>query len=353
MIDFFKAFYTDALKGNEYIETAVVTGVTRVAKESIFSGLNNLGVYTILRNDYSRYFGFTQDEVKTFLEYYSKGENIEAVKKYYDGYHFGREPYTIDIYNPWSITNYIKDGYLLSYWINTSGDSLIKNVAKNDIQNFVNACTPLIRGESIEIIADEFVTLQRVGRLEDIWTLLLHSGYLTVESHSIGRSYDVKIPNEEIKEYFTYLFIELLSDNSNYGRTVNLLELLFEDFEYFEEVLNDRTLRCVSSHDLWRERDYHNLLLGALFVNSNKKYEVISQRESGLGRPDILVIKRGTHQELDITYVFEMKYTKDASLIEDKLKEAKEQIENKKYAKTLAGEVILVPVVACDKKYHF
>ncbi len=207
-IFFFRNFLSAALKGNPYLEFAVLTGILRIAKESIFSGLNNITVSTILDNNFN-YFGLTEAEVEEALKYYELDYELEEIKKWYNGYKFGDKL----VYNPWSIINYINNKELNPYWINTSDNALIKQLlAKNDKKVF-EELELIFKGESIWETISENIIFDDLNNINTLWSLMLFSGYLTYEEMKISlitdlKSYSLKIPNQEIKSFFRQSFIE-------------------------------------------------------------------------------------------------------------------------------------------------
>lgn len=205
-VNFFTTLYSSALKDNEYLDFAVLTGIVRVANENIFSGLNNLSMFTILDEKYSDAFGLTEEDVKKALNYYQIEKDIDVVKDWYDGYKFGSH----DIYNPWSITKYLDERKEQSYWIHTSGNYLIKNILEHaDDETFENL-EKLFAGKSIRRAINRYTAIDELVETENIWQILLFSGYLTVDEVLAEDEFMLKIPNREVKDFFKEEFLKIV-----------------------------------------------------------------------------------------------------------------------------------------------
>ena len=202
---FFKSFYSNALKDNEYLEFSVVTGILRVAKEGIFSGLNNLKTYTVLNNKYAESFGLIETEVKNALEYYGLDKNIEEVRKWYNGYKFGN----IQIYNPWSIINYLDEKEINVYWINTSDNRLIHSAIENSNKELFDELKDLFNNGTTEQTVMASSNMDNLKDPEEVWQLLLFGGYLTVEEKVAMNEYTLKLPNYEVKTFFKDMFVQI------------------------------------------------------------------------------------------------------------------------------------------------
>ncbi|MGL4252501.1 MAG: AAA family ATPase, partial [Fusobacteriaceae bacterium] len=214
-ISFFRNFLSGAYKSNINLEFGVMTGITRVAKESIFSGLNNLKVATILDSNY-QYFGLTELEVEELLKYYGLDYELEQIKWWYNGYRFGG----IQMYNPWSIINFADNNDLKAYWINSSDNMLIKNILKKNDSKIQNDLENLFRGESIEEALKETLVFEEMEKIDTIWSLLFFTGYLTynrknTSSITGATTYDLIIPNQEVRTFFRDVFIAEYSDNQS------------------------------------------------------------------------------------------------------------------------------------------
>ena len=216
-IDFFKSFYGSVLKDNEYLEMSIITGILRVAKENIFSGLNNLEVHTILDSEFTEYFGIMEDEVEEALKDFSLEYELEDVQKWYNGYLFG----DTKVYNPWSIINFLKRGKLKAYWVNTSGNGLIKLYLQKLKDEIFDDFSKLLEEKSIVKRINDNMTFQNLEEnfSKNIWNLFFHSGYLTLtkEYDMMKKSVSIKIPNREILEMFSEMFIEVyFRDTDNF-----------------------------------------------------------------------------------------------------------------------------------------
>lgn len=331
----------NALKTSTSLHYAMMTGIQRVAKENIFSDLNNLVVCTVKDPEYSQYFGFTEEETKQTLEYYDLSLNDE-VKSMYDGYHFGEH----DIYNPWSILNYASRKVLEPYWVNTSSNTMIKKAISSSDEAFERGYEELIRNGKLETTVKMDTSFFEVNNTENLWGLLVNAGYLTLhKTISIQDSlYIIKIPNQEVQLEFRKLTAYHLK------ATETDLTVLFNSLkrckkEDFEDRYRKILLTLPSYHDLKDENSYHMMLLGMCAWLSND-YEVISNREVGKGRCDI-ILKSKKNQ---ISYILEFKYTKDSSEdLKQLAKSAIDQINNRKYDSELSGTVIRIGLAHYQK----
>ena len=323
-LPFFKVFYGEALKTNPYLKMGIMTGIIRVIKAGIFSDLNNLRVYSILNRQYSDFFGFTQSEVENALKYFSIENEIPEVKSWYDGYKFGDS----DVYNPWSILNFLTDKKLIPYWIDTSDNFLINQILKSVNSDTMETLQKLFSGESIEENINGNSDLSILLGDEEVWELLLFSGYLTIDE-KIGEDYEnvytLRLPNREVKEFFKQKFIDI-----NFGESLfrNTMESLKKNkIEDFEKYLQNILLRSTSFNDIKNEDFYHGLILGmSLFLD--KDYYVNSNKESGLGRYDIIIEPKNKNSR---GFILEFKVAKEEEDLNKVSKEAIEQIINKKY----------------------
>ena len=331
----------NALKTSTSLHYAMMTGIQRVAKENIFSDLNNLVVCTVKDPEYSQYFGFTEEETKQTLEYYDLSLNDE-VKSMYDGYHFGEH----DIYNPWSILNYASRKVLEPYWVNTSSNIMIKKAISSSDEAFSRGYEELIRNGKLETTVKMDTSFFEVNNTENLWGLLVNAGYLTLhKTISIQDSlYIIKIPNQEVQLEFRKLTAYHLKAAET-DLTVLFNSLKRCKKEDFEDRYRKILLTLPSYHDLKDENSYHMMLLGMCAWLSND-YEVISNREAGKGRCDIL-LKSKKNQ---ISYILEFKYTKDSSVSLKQLAEtAIDQINSRKYDSELSGKVIRIGLAHYQK----
>ena len=319
---FFKSFYSNALKDNEYLEFSVVTGILRVAKEGIFSGLNNLKTYTVLNNKYGESFGLIETEVKNALEYYGLDKNIEEVRKWYNGYKFGN----IQIYNPWSIINYLDEKEINVYWINTSDNRLIHSAIENSNKELFDELKDLFNNGTTEQTVMASSNMDNLKDPEEVWQLLLFGGYLTVEEKVAMNEYTLKLPNYEIKTFFKDMFVQNLGGSSRFKEMIKAFKNL--EIEKFEEILNEMFLVSMSYYDTSKtEKPYHTLILG-MMLYLDSEYTVLSNNETGYGRNDLALEPINKN---NIGYIFEFKVAKTGEELEIKVKEALNQIEHKKY----------------------
>ena len=335
------SLFHNALKTSTSLHYAMMTGIQRVAKENIFSDLNNLVVCTVKDPEYSQYFGFTEEETKQTLEYYDLSLNDE-VKSMYDGYHFGEH----DIYNPWSILNYASRKVLEPYWVNTSSNIMIKKAISSSDEAFERGYEELIRNGKLETTVKMDTSFFEVNNTENLWGLLVNAGYLTLhKTISIQDSlYIIKIPNQEVQLEFRKLTAYHLK------ATETDLTVLFNSLkrckkEDFEDRYRKILLTLPSYHDLKDENSYHMMLLGMCAWLSNE-YEVISNREVGKGRCDI-ILKSKKNQ---ISYILEFKYTNDSSVdLKQLAKSAIDQIDSRRYDSELSGTVIRIGLAHYQK----
>lgn len=331
----------NALKTSTSLHYAMMTGIQRVAKENIFSDLNNLVVCTVKDPEYSQYFGFTEEETKQTLEYYDLSLNDE-VKSMYDGYHFGEH----DIYNPWSILNYASRKVLEPYWVNTSSNTMIKKAISSSDEAFERGYEELIRNGKLETTVKMDTSFFEVNNTENLWGLLVNAGYLTLhKTISIQDSlYIIKISNQEVQLEFRKLTAYHLK------ATETDLTVLFNSLkccrkEDFEDRYRKILLTLPSYHDLKDENSYHMMLLGMCAWLSNE-YEVISNREVGKRRCDIILKSKKSQ----ISYILEFKYTNDSSVdLKQLAKSAIDQIDSRRYDSELSGTVIHIGLAHYQK----
>lgn len=320
-INFFKVFYGEALKTNDYLKMGIITGIIRVIKAGIFSDLNNLRVYSILDKQYSDFFGFTEKEVEKMLIDFSIEYNLPEVKSWYDGYKFG----DTEVYNPWSILNFVQNRELEGYWIGTSGNFLIKEVLKDSNSEINASLEKLFNGEKIEEVITGNSDLSSLLSYHEIWELLLFSGYLTVDKKIDEDVYSLRLPNKEIRKFFKNEFIDITFGASEFRKTMETLKN--NKIEEFEKNLENILLKSTSYMDGKNENFYHGLFLGMSFYLDNK-YLVKSNREAGLGRYDVLIEPINKKER---AFILEFKVTDSEKNLEKFSKEALEQIINKKY----------------------
>lgn len=326
-IDFFRPFLSSVLKDNEYLQMGLMTGILRVAKEEIFSGLNNLSVYTILDNNYSEFFGLKEKEVEEALVYYKMEYNISEVKEWYNGYKFGN----LEIYNPWSIINYISKKNIEPYWISTSSNSLINKMldrAKVSGSDIFEKLEDLFNGKEIFQYIQKGSDFHDLINLEEIWQLFLYSGYLTVKEEGNNDKYYLKIPNKEVYSFFRKSFIErFITTYTKFSELIDSLEN--KNIEQFEKYLQEIMLSSLSYLDIDKEDEklYHIFMIGLLSI-LQENYFIYSNRESGLGRYDISLEPK---DKMKTGFILEFKVAKSVEDLERKSIEAFEQIEDRKY----------------------
>ena len=328
----------NSLKTSNSLKYAFITGIQRVAKENIFSDLNNLVVCDVTDKRYAAYFGFDSDETKKLLEYYGLQLNDE-VKEMYDGYHIGNR----DIYNPWSLLNYVDTKELTSYWVNTSANTMIKTALKQANYTFKNQYDKLIKDGKLDTYVSMQTSFFEEADNSTLWGLFVNAGYLTVtkEIDLLKGKYRIEIPNKEVKQEFIKLTEYQLGLSSGTLDTVTE-SLTKEDQETFIESYQE-ILMIPSYHDLQKENSYHMMMLG-MCLCLNKDYDIISNREVGKGRDDLILKAK---DEKKTSFVLEFKYLKeDKKDIEEKLEklanEAIQQIKENKYDYGLKGKVIYI-----------
>ncbi len=358
MISLIRSLLGEALKTNNSLKLAVLTGCLRISKESIFTGLNNLKVRSVTDVRFDEYFGFTDTEVKTLLEYYGYPDSYDVAKKWYDGYHFGN----VDVYCPWDVLNYCdsllddKEARPENYWINTSSNDAVKRfiqesanyAAKREIES-------LIAGEVITKEIHQELTYPEVYQtIDNIWSLLFTTGYLTQRGKAEGRQMKLAIPNLEIRDIYVTQIMEFFKENVREdGDTLNRFcdALRNEDTENVEKIFTEYLRKTISIRDTavkkeMKENFYHGVLLGILGVKN--RWGISSNREMGEGYADILV----EPDTGDIGIIIEVKYAHDGDL-DGACKEALKQIEYTKYEDSLEDdgiENILKYGIACYKK---
>jgi hypothetical protein len=300
ILDFFRAFLSSGLKGNPHLFKAVITGILRVAKESIFSGLNNLGVFTLLRPDFATSFGFTEPEVAALLDRAGRSSQIEAVRAWYDGHLFGNEV----VYNPWSVLSYLDDQRATprAYWVGTSSNDLVRELLERYALRLDPVFEDLLEGGSVERVLDESVALADLAVDEDaLWSLLVFTGYLKPEVAGLDALerdvYRLSIPNREVREVYATTFqrwmkARLVGHGADLARLTRAL--VGGDAETLEEQLQAFVSNLMSYQDpgtVAPERVYQGFVLGLLAV-LEPEYLVRSNRESGAGRPDVTIRPR-------------------------------------------------------------
>ena len=345
--DFFKTFYSLVMKDNSYLQMGVMTGIIRVIKAGIFSDLNNLRTYTILSDKYTDSYGLTEEEVIKSLKDYQMEYEISNVKDWYDGYRFGDS----EVYNPWSILNFLDFKELRAYWVDTSGNDLINNVLKITTKNVIIALEKLFNGEGLKQNISGTSDLSKILGNDEIWELMLFSGYLTIKERIDQDNYILRLPNKEVKTLFRKTFIETYIARG--GKLSFLMESLIENrIEDYEDNLQEVLLTSVSYNDTRRgnEAFYHGLIMGmGLYLEG--EYITKSNIESGLGRYDFVIEPKNKSKR---AYIMEFKSTDSVDKLEEVSKEALKQIEDKKYDVTLkqngVKDITYMGIAFCGKQ---
>lgn len=341
MIDFIRSLFESSLKTNPSLEFAVITGCLRISKESIFTGLNNLKIISILNTRYDEYFGFTSEEVKKICKYYNMDSKYATIKEWYNGYIFGNA----NVYNPWSVIQYVDDlkaninEYPSSYWANTSSNSIVKSLIERADDETKTEIELLIEGKSIEKPVHEDITYDEIYKsMDNLYNFMLFTGYFKkvserVDENTKQKYIGLKIPNEEVKYIFRTKVLSWFDENIKTRDFTKMYNAIIESKpEIFEEELSDVLLESISFNDAY-ENFYHGFVTGIL--SSMKGYTVKSNRESGNGRGDIF-IRPVSRRKAAI--ILELKVCKNFNELEQRADEALNQIEEKKYEMELKDD---------------
>ena len=339
MIDFIRSLFESALKTNRNLEFAVITGCLRISKESIFTGLNNLEIISVLNTDYAEYFGFTEHEVEQMMTFYNQHEKMSTVKQWYDGYLFGKK----EVYNPWSVINYVKatlsnkDAFPKPYWSNTSSNSIIRHLVEQADQKTKAELQELMDGGVIEKPVHEDITYEDMNRTNDnLWNFLFFTGYLKkiAERLQIDTTYvKMKIPNAEVKYIYRNTIMEWFETGLQKQNFSDLYQAMEEmDTEKIREIITCQLSSTISFMD-YAENFYHGFLAGIL--SQSRKYIVKSNREQGNGRSDIYMY---TPSRRGRAFVLELKMADSMAHLETRCREGLEQIEKNRYEQELKAD---------------
>ena len=321
LISFFKRFYGDVMKDNEYLQFGIMTGILRIAKEGIFSGLNNLKVNTIFSEKYSEYYGLTEEEVLEAVKYYDMEYEMQDIRKWYDGYQFGKS----EVYNPWSIINFLNERELKAYWIGVSGNSMINDLLSKGDRHIVENLEKLFNEEIIYKAVRDYTEYKFDS--SDIWELFLYSGYLTIAGEKQGEEYPLRLPNKEIQSFFRKIFIEKFI--GNYDKFLHIIRNLKDGkIEEFAEGLEEEILSSLSYFDTGRDEKYYKIFLIGIFITLSNDYIRLSERETGTGRADLILEPKNKENP---AYIFEFKVAEDEKELENYAVEGFYQIKKKQY----------------------
>ena len=349
-VAFFKGLYGNVLKTNNSLKMGVLTGIVRVAQAGIFSDLNNLMVHTVLNKDeYSECFGLNENEVEKVLHDYNIEYKTEDVKSWYNGYKFGN----VNVYNPWSILNYIYYKELKAYWVNTSSNVVIKEMLKNSDSRVFKTLEDLFAKKDVPVTISDNIALGKHLSPSEIWELLLFSGYLTIKDKIDEDEYIVRIPNQEILSFFKKTFLTILFGELQTVKDVKYA-LFNKDIRGLKKIIESLVLHAVSFYDTdERYENNYQMLLSGFFYALEGIYFVYPNMESGDGRPDIIL------EPLDKkhpAYIFELKKLKTKA-VEKETEKALEQIEENRYDSVLKrkgiSEIIKIGMVFDKKKVEF
>ncbi|MEM7588625.1 MAG: AAA family ATPase [Myxococcota bacterium] len=358
-ISFMRGLLGTALKGNDsYLHKAVITGILRVAKEDIFSDLNNLGVYGVMDWKFDRHFGFTNAEVQQLFQQRQIGNHLQQAQHWYNGYQLGRRT----IYNPWSIVSFISNlpQPAQEYWVNTGSTSLIEHLLETSSKTDQQAIETLLLGDTVQRDVADNLPLRELKSLgQALWSVLLTSGYVTAQNTTVGvlgKLATLRIPNQEVRIAFQRLALQWFNDVDDNCCPTMLQTLLAGDIDGFARHLNTLIACTLSFFDLaipQSERSYHMFILG-LLSHLSGNYKVRSNRESGRGRPDLLLIPVDMQNRQHPGIVMEFKIADSEDQLQQSAQTALEQIEQKKYAAEFQdhppAKVLKLGIAFCNKK---
>ena len=340
----YRSLYSTVLKSNTHLQFSVMTGILRIAKEGIFSGLNNLQVYNIFEKNFSEYYGLTEEEVLEGLKYYNLEYEINDVKDWYDGYQFGNT----EVYNPWSIINFLKNGKLKPYWQGTAGNETINELLDRGNKEIFDDLEKLFRKEIVYKKIRDFTEF--TDDINEIWELFLYSGYLTTSGEQKDKEHPIRIPNREIMEFFEDRFIDRFTGNyQKFSDTIRYLRA--GNIEKFGEILQNEVISSLSYFDTDKDEKYYKVFLIGIFVALMNDYVRLSERESGHGRADLILEPK---KKENPGYIFEFKVSKSEEELESYAEEGFGQIKEKKYDTELINhgvtEIIYIGLAFYKKK---
>ena len=344
VLDLYRSLYSTVLKSNAHLQFSVMTGILRIAKEGIFSGLNNLKVNSIFSEKYSEYYGMTEEEVLEGLKYYNLEYEINDVKDWYDGYQFGK----IEVYNPWSIINFLDNGKLKPYWQGTAGNETINELLDRGNKEIFDDLEKLFRKETVYKKIRDFTEF--TADINEIWELFLYSGYLTTSGEQKDKEHPIRIPNREIMEFFEDRFIDRFTGNyQKFSDTIRYLRA--GNIEKFGEILQNEVISSLSYFDTDKDEKYYKVFLIGIFVALMNDYVRLSERESGHGRADLILEPK---KKENPGYIFEFKVANSEEELESYAEEGFEQIKEKKYDTELINrgvtEIIYIGLAFYKKK---
>ena len=344
VLDLYRSLYSTVLKSNMHLQFSVMTGILRIAKEGIFSGLNNLKVNSIFSEKYSEYYGMTEEEVLEGLKYYNLEYEINDVRDWYDGYQFGNTK----VYNPWSIINFLDNGKLKPYWQGTAGNETINELLDRGNRELFDDLEKLFRREIVYKKIRDFTEF--TDDINEIWELFLYSGYLTTSGEQKGKEYPIRIPNREIMEFFEDRFIDRFTGNyQKFSDTIRYLRA--GNIEKFGEILQNEVISSLSYFDTDKDEKYYKVFLIGIFVALMNDYVRLSERESGHGRADLILEPK---KKENPGYIFEFKVANSEEELESYAEEGFEQIKEKKYNIELINcgvtEIIYIGLAFYKKK---
>ena len=344
VLDLYRSLYSTVLKSNTHLQFSVMTGILRIAKEGIFSGLNNLKVNSIFSEKYSEYYGMTEEEVLEGLKYYNLEYEINDVKDWYDGYQFGNT----EVYNPWSIINFLDNGKLKPYWQGTAGNETINELLDRGNRELFDDLEKLFRKEIVYKKIRDFTEF--TDDINEIWELFLYSGYLTTSGKEKDREHPIRIPNREIMEFFEDRFIDRFTGNyQKFSDTIRYLRA--GNIEKFGEILQNEVISSLSYFDTDKDEKYYKVFLIGIFVALMNDYVRLSERESGHGRADLILEPK---KKENPGYIFEFKVANSEEELESYAEEGFEQIKEKKYDTELINhgvtEIIYIGLAFYKKK---